>query len=160
MIKNLNMEHMMAQSLSGVYIHVIFSTKDRKALIPEDSEKRLHNYLATVATDLKCHPFEINGTSDHVHLLLSLHRTISQSDLVEKLKAQSSRWYKTLDPSLSDSAWQGGYGIFSVDLSTFDRLRDYIVRQKEHHKTMTFKEEYLKFLKWSKVEFDDKFLWD
>lgn len=150
----------MAQSLSGVYIHLIFSTKTRQPLIFPETEKRLHNYLASLATDLKCHPYEINGMPDHVHLLLLLHRTISQSDLAEKLKSNSSRWYKTIDPQHREFAWQGGFGMFSADISTFDRLREYIINQKEHHKVLTFKEEYIKFLNCAKIKFDDKFLWD
>lgn len=150
----------MVQSLSGVYIHLVFSTQHRKPLILEAFEKRLHDYLASIATDLKCTPFEINGTADYVHLLLALHRTISISDLAEKIKSNSSRWFKKLDPSLADFSWQGGYAGLNVDIETFDRLREYIINQKERYKSLTFKEEYIRFLKWAKIKYDVDFLWD
>ena len=68
---------------------------------------------------------------DHVHLLVLLSRTISQSELAEKLKSNSSRWFKTIDPRVSDFCWQGGYGIFGIDATTFDRHRQYIINQKK-----------------------------
>ena len=117
-------------------------------------------YLAKISSDLNCDPYEINGMPDHVHLLVLLSRTISQSELAEKLKSNSSRWFKTIDPRVSDFCWQGGYGIFGVDATTFDRHRQYIINQKKHHQIQEFKNEYTKILDRYKIKYDPKFLWD
>jgi len=150
----------MVQSLSFVPVHLVFSTKNRKPFIIPELENRLYSNLSTIASDLKCDPFEINGMPDHVHLLLLLSRTITQSDLAEKLKSNSSRWFKTIDPRVSDFSWQGGFGIFGVDSSSFDRHRQYIVDQKKHHESQEFKSEYTKMLNRYKIKYDEKFLWD
>lgn len=150
----------MPQSLSQVIIHVIFSTKDREPWISESMDSRLHAYLATVARDAGCVAYRVGGSSDHVHLAVSLPRTLTQAELVEKLKVSSSLWIKNLDERLAGFYWQRGYGVFSVSASHLDALVKYIDGQREHHRVKTFQDEYREFLKKYQIEWDERYVWD
>jgi REP element-mobilizing transposase RayT len=103
---------------------------------------------------------EIGGIEDHVHLLVSLPRTLPLSKLVEEIKKSSSKWIKTKGNLYSNFAWQSGYGAFSIGQSGYDDLRKYIQTQKEHHKKVTFQDEYRAFLKKYCIAYDEKYLWD
>src|SRR5262245_28603909 len=99
----------MPQSLSLVVVHVIFSTKDRQAILDGDVRKALHAYLATIARNKGCERYRIGGVADHVHLAIRLSRTVTIADLIEDLKTTSSKWLKIQSPSLVQFAWQRGY---------------------------------------------------
>ena len=150
----------MAQSLSNVLVHLIFSTKDRFAFLT-DSEirRRMHAYIATVITEENCPVLEVGGTHDHVHVFYSLSRTKSISDVVRKAKANSSGWAKSQGGILSKFSWQGGYGAFSVHPSQSEQVKNYIRNQHDHHRVRSFQEEYLEFLREYEVTFDEKFIW-
>jgi len=152
----------MAQSLARVNLHIIFSTKERQPFIHPSIEKEMHGYLAGTCQNLKCIPFEVGGVEDHVHLLVSLSKVITISDLIEKIKVSSSKWIKAQDKQFRDFSWQKGYGVFSVDEPAFENVREYILRQREHHTTkdLDFKSEFLKILKRYNVSYDEKYLWD
>lgn len=105
-------------------------------------------------------PFLINGMADHVHLLSSLPRTMSLSKYIEEIKRNSSRWIKTKDSQYEKFAWQSGYGAFSVSSSRKDSVVRYIAGQKDHHRTVTFKEEFIAFLEKYGIEYDERYLWD
>jgi REP element-mobilizing transposase RayT len=98
--------------------------------------------------------------TDHLHILLKLRRTIDVAKLVGDIKSNSSRWIKSIDPGSYNFAWQKGYAAYSVGQMEFDRVAKYIQNQKEHHKTSSFKEEYIKFLQYYKIEYDEKYVWD
>ena len=124
----------MPRSFSAVNIHVVFSTKDRRPFLADrESRLEVHNYLGGVAKHLGCQPLMVGGVSDHVHMLTGLGKTISQAEFVKEVKRVSSGWIKERDPYLHDFSWQGGYGAFSVDMSNLERIRQYIVRQEQHH---------------------------
>ncbi|HEV8052223.1 MAG TPA: IS200/IS605 family transposase [Parachlamydiaceae bacterium] len=150
----------MAQSLADIAIHIVFSTKDRKPLIDAVIEQELHAYICGICRNLDCPVIKINGIEDHVHVLLSLSRTIAVSKLIAEIKSNTTRLIKTKGPQHCEFAWQGGYGAFAVSRSQIDGVIKYIEGQKEHHKTQNFKEEYLLMLKGSQVPFDVKYLWD
>lgn len=150
----------MPQSLSFLLIHLVFSTKDRQALLEPSVQKQLHSYLATIARDTGCECFRVGGTEDHVHLAVRLLRTLTVADLVEKLKVSSSIWLKTKSPVLVEFAWQRGYGAFSVGPSDLKALVHYIDTQAEHHRTRSFQEEYRAFLTKYGVDFDERYVWD
>ena len=150
----------MAQSLSKVYLHVVFSTKERISYIFPELEERIHSYIVSICKDQGYYVHAINGMEDHIHILLEQSRTVTISKLVEAIKSNSSRWIKLLDVKLSDFAWQGGYGVFSVDHSTLNPVEEYIKNQKEHHKKRDFKEELLLLLKRANVVYDERYLWD
>ena len=150
----------MPQSLSFILVHLVFSTKDRTNSLNATIRPDLHAYLATVARNADCECYRAGGTSDHVHLAIRMARTISMADMVETLKTSSSKWLKTLSPSLKGFAWQRGYGAFSVEPENLDALCQYIDTQVEHHRTQTFQEEYRAFLARHKIAFDERYVWD
>lgn len=150
----------MPQSLSLVIIHVIFSTKDRHPFLDPDTRHKLHAYLATVVRNAGCEAYRVGGIADHVHLAIRLPRTLTIADLVQELKTASSKWLKTLSPSLAAFAWQRGYGCFSIGPSDLDALKHYIDSQEAHHRTRTFQDEYRMFLNKYGVEYDEAYVWD
>jgi len=150
----------MPQSLSLVVVHIVFSTKDRTPNLVEEFAEPLHGYLATVARNLKCDCFRVGGAADHVHLAVRLARTETIAGLVEELKTSSSKWLKTQSPRLKEFAWQRGYGAFSVGYRDLPALVSYIDNQPDHHRKMTFQEEYLAFLAEYGIEPDPRYVWD
>jgi putative transposase len=150
----------MAQSLARIYIHLIFSTKNRERFITDDVRSPLHAYLATVLENLHCPAILINSVEDHTHILFELHRTITISQAVEDVKTASSKWIKTQGPKGTAFAWQKGYGAFSVSASNLPAVRDYIADQQEHHRVKTFQEEYRAFLEKHGVAYDERWVWD
>ena len=149
----------MSQSLSKLYIHIVFHTKYNQNLIKTDVESELYAYLGGILQKNKSVPIAINGVEDHVHILCIMSKNIALADLLEELKRNSSRWIKTKGSDYTDFAWQGGYGGFSVSQSKVDVVKLYIENQKEHHKTETFKEEYIRFLKEYGIDYNEDYLW-
>jgi putative transposase len=148
----------MGQSLSQVTVHVIFSTKARQPFIAATFRQNLHSYLAGLCVRFECVPFAVDGVSDHVHMLVGLHKTMSVSAFVEKIKSNSSGWVKrTYAPNF---AWQNGYGAFSVSESLKAKVIHYIANQEERHKTVTFQEELRAFLQQHGTAYDEKYVWD
>lgn len=147
----------MSQSLSKMYIHIVFHTKNNQDLIKPNVESELYAYLGGILKDNKSVPIAINGIEDHVHILCIMSKNITLADLLEELKRNSSRWIKTKGENYKEFAWQGGYGGFSVSQSKVDVVKRYIENQKEHHKTETFKEEYIRFLKEYGVEYNEDY---
>ena len=150
----------MPQSLSKVYVHITFSTKNRRDLIDENIENSLFEYLGGICKGLECNPVRIGGYKNHVHILCTLSRKISQMKLLEEVKKQSSKWIKTVGSEYSNFYWQDGYGIFSVNPTQVPEVVKYIDNQKGHHKKLTFKEELLVFLKKHRIDYDERYLWD
>jgi REP element-mobilizing transposase RayT len=150
----------MSQSLSKVYVHLTFSTKERYPFIDSNINERLWEYLGGICKGLECNPIQVGGYKDHVHILCLLSKKISQIKLVEEIKKQSSKWIKTIDTKYAKFYWQDGYGIFSVNPSEIEVVVEYIKNQEEHHKKRTFKDELIAFLKKYNVEYDEQYLWD
>ena len=150
----------MGQSLSKLYIHLIFGTKNRRPLIKETIEERLWAYLAGTFKKYGSKTIIINGVSDHIHILFVLSKNVALSKLVEEIKKQSSKWIKEVDKNSRDFAWQIGYAAFSVSGSKVNVVKKYIEGQKEHHKTKQFREEVEEFLKqYDIIEYDEKYFW-
>jgi putative transposase len=150
----------MPQSLANLHVHLVFSTKQRAPLIQDTIREPLHAYLAVVLQDLNCPANIINSVEDHVHLLFDLSRMLAVSDVVKKVKTASSKWIKTKGLTYAEFAWQAGYGAFAVSESNVTTVRDYIERQREHHRKVTFQEEYRAFLERHRVAFDEQYVWD
>lgn len=150
----------MPQSLSKVYVHITFSTKNHQNLIDDKIKTSLFEYLGGICKGLKCNPIQVGGHKNHVHILCLLSRKIAQMKLLEELKKQSSKWIKTKGDEYSNFYWQDGYGIFSVNPTQVDIVVEYIRNPEIHHKKITFKEELLAFLKKYKVDYDERYLWD
>jgi putative transposase len=150
----------MPQSLSSILIHLVFSTKNREPFITSAIETELHPYMAKIFRELKSPSLTIDGTSDHVHILFSLGRVIKVADLVEEVKTESSKWIKTKGREFRNFRWQRGYGAFSIGQSNVAALKRYIRNQKQHHRRVTFQDEYRKFLKAYGIEYDERYVWD
>lgn len=149
----------MSQSLSALYVHIIFSTKNRAPLIDALICQRLWQYLGGICSALDCPSVQIGGTHDHVHILCSLSRALSPKELVGKLKADSSKWIKSTFSGCEDFYWQSGYGIFSVNPLEQKKLITYIANQEEHHKQRDFCEEFRLFLEKYNIPYDENFIW-
>ncbi len=150
----------MAQSLSKVYVHAIFSTKYRQNLIDKNIEHRLFSYLGGLCKGLACHPVQVGGYRNHVHILCQLSRTVTQAKLMEDVKKKSSKWIKSQGDAYVNFYWQDGYGIFSVNPYELDVVINYIKNQEAHHQNKSFKKEYRGFLKKYNVEYDERYVWD
>jgi REP element-mobilizing transposase RayT len=150
----------MAQSLSNVLLHIIFSTKNRLPMIDQIIEKELYAYITSITNSNGCYLHQIGGIEDHIHIFTSLPRTLMISDLLEEIKKNSSKWIKSKGDKYHDFTWQKGYGVFSVSASQHEHVASYIANQKEHHKAINFQDEYRKFLNLNKVPFDERYVWE
>jgi REP element-mobilizing transposase RayT len=151
----------MPQSLSAVYIHLVFSTKERGAFLRDKTMRdALHAYLGGISKQLECPPIRIGGIEDHVHVLARFGRTITQAEWVKELKRVSNLWLKEQGREWADFQWQGGYASFSVSQSNLGQAREYIARQEEHHRKVTFQDELRALLAKHDIEFDERYVWD
>jgi len=151
----------MPQSLSAVYIHLIFSTKERRPLLRDKTTRdALHAYLGGVSKQLDCMPILVGGVEDHVHLLARFGRTISQAEWVKELKRVSNLWLKESGSNYATFEWQGGYADFSVSQSSLEQVKQYIARQEAHHQKIGFQDELRALLRKHEIEWDEKYVWD
>jgi putative transposase len=149
----------MASTLTKILVHFIFSTKNRAAIITPEIEPRLHAYMRGISKNHGSPTLAMNGMPDHVHMLISMSKTIAAADLMEVVKKESSKWIKKEGQEFSEFHWQDGYAGFSIGESGLEQVRHYIDNQKSHHERMTFKEELLMFLKKYNVEYDERYIW-
>jgi putative transposase len=150
----------MAQSLSNVLVHIVVSTKGHQPLITEHIGGELYAYVMSIFSSHNCPVVRIGGHNDHIHILCNLARTISISELMEQFKSSSSKWIKTKKPEIESFYWQNGYGVFSVSQSNAKTVAAYIERQADHHRKLSFKDEFRMFLKKHNVSFDERYVWD
>ena len=150
----------MANTFSCLNIHCVFSTKQRVPVLTPAVRERLWPYMGGVAKQNGIVPKCIGGVADHVHLLLAPPTTMGIAKAVQLIKTGSSGWIHYTFAKLRNFAWQQGYGAFSVGVSQVPETIHYIEQQFEHHRTRTFKEEYLAFLKKHGGKLDQKYLWD
>jgi REP element-mobilizing transposase RayT len=148
----------MGQSLSKLYVHLVFHIKNSLIPIRKEDNNHLYAYIGSIIKDNESIPILINGTENHIHVLCVMSKNIALAKLTEEIKRHSSRWIKTLNPYYNQFGWQGGYAGFSVSQSLHDKTKEYIKHQEEHHKKMTFKEELIAFLKEYGVEYDERYL--
>jgi REP element-mobilizing transposase RayT len=148
----------MPQTLSFNLVHVIFSTKDRRALIRDELSGTLHAYLAGAARKLDCECFRAGGVANHVHLALRLPPTKIAAKVVSEIKTGSSAWMR--QQGVKDFAWQRGYGLFSVSPADIGALVGYIETQKAHHSKRGFEDEMRAFYAKYHVQFDERYVWD
>jgi REP element-mobilizing transposase RayT len=148
------------QSLSKVILHIIFSTKNREPWLDSAVRPRMHAYLATICRDLGAEFVRVGGVADHVHIVATLPRTVSQAEMIEQIKKTSSKWIKALGVRYRGFFWQRGYGAFSVSPSQLDAVLQYVEAQQEHHRTRTFQEEYRELLRRHGVDFEERYVWD
>lgn len=148
----------MPDSYTNPLYHIVFSTKDRRPIITPDHEVRLYYYVGGTVRKLGGISLELNGAADHVHLLAKLRPNRTVSDVLRELKASATSWMHDVLPTLTNFSWQRGYAAFTVSQSQVESVRRYIARQKEHHQKITFRDEFIEFLKVNGVEYDDRFI--
>lgn len=148
----------MSDSYTNLLYHIVFSTKDRRPLITPDYEVRLYDYLGGTIRKLGGISLELNGTEDHVHLLAKLRPDCALSDVLRNLKSNATGWMHDVFPSLRNFSWQRGYGAFTVSQSSVEAVRHYIARQKEHHQKISFRDEFIQFLRENGIEYDERFI--
>jgi REP-associated tyrosine transposase len=151
---------MVCMSYISSYFHCVFSTKERRHLITPALRDRLWPFLGGIARQNKMKAIEIGGMEDHVHILLSLPSTLSIAKALQLIKGGSSKWVHETFPNHRMFGWQEKYGAFSVSVSQLDTIIQYIKDQKEHHRQMTFQDEFLALLKKHRIEYDERYLWD
>jgi REP element-mobilizing transposase RayT len=177
----------MPQSFAASYQHLVFSTKQRTPWLRDKMLRtELHAHIGGVSKRLECAPLIVGGAGDHIHILARLSRTITLANWVKELKRISTTWLKERAagavappgaladgapalstpvpspamPALKDFSWQAGYGVFSVSQSNTEAVHDYINKQEEHHRTLTFQEEYRLLLRKHNIEWDENHVWD
>ena len=149
----------MPHTYTNLNVHLVFSTKNREPLIKPEVRPDLYSYMGGIIRNHSGVPIQINGMSDHVHVLTKLHPDTAVSTILRELKANASGWMHKLFPDIADFAWQKGYGAFSVSASQIDTVRDYIVHQESHHEKRSFRDEFIVLLRKNGIEFDERYLW-
>ena len=151
----------MPQSLSAVYIHLVFSTKERIPFLRDEKMREaVHAYLGGISKQLGCPPIIVGGTEDHVHLLARFGRTITQADWVKELKRVSNLWLKEKCSEFAAFEWQGGYADFSVSQSNLEHVKRYIANQQEHHRKINFQDELRALFRKHYIEWDESYVWN
>jgi len=148
----------MANTYSQLYVHLVWSTKERKDLINVEIQDRLYKYMGGIINGENAVLLAIGGIANHVHLLIDLPLTVSIPSLVKQLKASSSRWIHEYFKNGKAFSWQVGYGAFSVSKSLVPVVEQYISKQEEHHKRTTFEEEYYALLRCHGIQFEEKYV--
>jgi REP element-mobilizing transposase RayT len=148
----------MPDSYTNLLYHIVFSTKDRRPLITSEIEPQLYDYIGGIIRGLGGISLELNGTEDHVHLLAKLRPDTSLSDVLRDLKANATGWMHEVFPEVKDFSWQRGYGAFTVSQSNVEQVSQYIRRQKEHHARVSFRDEFIQFLKANGIEYDERYV--
>ena len=150
----------MPQSLAKVYLHAVFSTKNRESLLLDDWRDELFHVLGGTANNLGCQSLIVGGTSDHVHMLFQLSRTITIADAIGKIKSTTSLWVNQHHPTPASFHWQAGYAAFSVSQSSVSAVREYIHNQPKHHAKQSFQDELREWLRRYEIEWDERYVWD
>jgi REP element-mobilizing transposase RayT len=148
----------MAHTYCSLLFHCVFSTKERRKIIPEELQERLWAYMGGIAREHDMKAIAVGGMEDHVHILLSLPSSKTVANAMREIKAGSSRWvHETCNIQVFE--WQEGYGAFSIGQTQIDSTIAYIARQKEHHQKRDFQAEFVAFLKKHRIEYDARYVW-
>ncbi len=149
----------MAQSLAKIYVHAVFSTKDRTPCLNHTTRRELYPYMATVLNNLDYPAIKVGGTADHIHILFALSKNISIAQLVERVKKPASKWLKLKGVDFGKFQWQNGYGAFSVSKSNVKKAAEYIENQEKHHRNIIFQDEFRCLLKKHGMAYDERYVW-
>jgi REP element-mobilizing transposase RayT len=145
---------------TNLLYHIVFSTKDRIPLINEEFQEELYRYIGGIIRAEGGIQLEIGGVSDHVHMLTKIKPAIAVSEMLAKIKANSSKWLNDHKMKMRKFGWQEGYGAFTVSESQVPTVREYIRNQEEHHRKQTYQEEFVALLERHGIEYDPRYLWD
>jgi putative transposase len=147
------MPHTYAQN----YLHIVFSTKERKKLIVKEFQPKLWSYMAGIGRNNGFFVIANGGMEDHAHLLIHLPASLALAKAVQLLKGSSSRW---INEHGDEFSWQEGYGAFSMSASNLDTVKRYIANQESHHRKVTFEQEFIAFLKKHKIDYDPRYVFN
>ncbi len=147
----------MSSTHLSLHYHLVFGTKNHESLIASGWGARLHAFLGGVIRTLNGVPEAVGGVADHVHLLVGLRATHTLSDVLREIKSVSSAWVHE-NVGVRSFAWQEGYGAFTVSASQLENVRAYVQHQEEHHRTRSFRDEYVALLHRCGVEFDERYV--
>jgi len=151
----------MPQSHAQVWLHIVFSTKDRRRFLENDSfREQMFRMLSHQVKECGCINASVGGHIDHVHLLVGFSRTRTIADLVEHVKTETSKWAKKVADGTADFRWQSGYGVFSVSHSMKDKVDQYIRHQNEHHATKSYQDESRQLCERHGIDIDERYVWD
>lgn len=150
----------MAGTFSQIYIQLVFAVQGRNALINPSWEEHLYKYITGIIRNKEQKLLAINGTQNHIHILIGMKPVCSLSDIVREIKKSSNEFIRKEKFTQHRFCWQEGYGAFSYSHSQIDKVIKYIMNQKEHHKKKSFKSEYIEFLKKFNIEFNEKYLFE
>jgi REP element-mobilizing transposase RayT len=157
---NLNQEIEMADSYSQIYIQIVFAVKRRENLIRADWEERLYQYITGVVKLKGQKLLAINGMPDHIHIFIGMTPNCCLSDLVREIKKSSTNFINENKLASHRFAWQEGFGAFSYSFAQKQVIINYVLNQKEHHRKLTFRDEYVRFLKEFEIEYDAEYLFE
>lgn len=141
-----------------ILYQIVFSTKDRKPVLLKENRTELFKFIYGILKNKNCHLYRINGIEDHIHILTSLHPTVSLSSLIKDIKIASSVFMKENNLFKEFTNWQEGYAAFTYSIKEKDRLIEYVKNQEEHHKKITFRDEFIDILNEHQITFDEKYL--
>ena len=148
----------MSQSFTNLLYHLIFSTKERRPLIKIEYQPRLYGYIGGIIKGMGGISLGVNGTEDHVHVLAKLRPDRALSDVLRDLKSNATGWMHDVFPRVSDFSWQRGYAAFTVSQSHVKQVQRYLARQQEHHQKVSFRDEFILFLKANGIEYDERYI--
>ena len=147
----------MPHTYTQLFIHIVFSTKNRLPLITKDNQERIYEYLGGTIRGLNGSLIEVGGIEDHIHILTGLKPTIAPADFLMSMKPSVSKWAKR--EIIPGFEWQTGYGAFSVSPKEVDSVCEYIHRQEEHHKGLSYEDEFVELCEENGMEIDRRYLW-
>lgn len=149
----------MAHTFTNLLTHIVFSTKHRTPQLDQELKPQLLAYMGGIVRELNGVALLINGTADHVHLLVRLPATLALANVLRTIKTNSSRWVHEKWPARSDFVWQTGYGAFSVSQSNASAVLRYIATQEEHHRKVSFQQEMIAYLRRHGIDYDERHIW-
>lgn len=148
----------MANTYTQLYIQFVFAVQNRKSLIQPEWEEELYKYITGIIQNKSHKMIAINGMPDHIHMFIGFQPVDHMSELIKVVKGESSKWIKEKGLVKGRFRWQEGYGAFSYSRSHIDRVYQYVLNQKEHHKKKTFREEYIELLEKFEVDYDERYI--
>jgi REP element-mobilizing transposase RayT len=150
----------MSNTYTQIYVQIVFAVQDRQNLIAEKHRDELQKYICVIISNKKSKPLAIYCNPDHTHVLIGLHPSVSISDISRDIKANSSKWINDKRLIIGKFNWQSGFGAFTYSRSQIDSVIKYILNQPEHHKKVSFKNEYINFLKKFEIKYYEKYLFE
>ncbi len=148
----------MANTYTKLNIHIVFHVKSTGITIRQKDLEQVFAYIGGIIQNVGGYPITVGGITNHIHILATMPKTMSVSEFVQKIKANSSKWIKTIDEYYEDFAWQEGYGAFCVSPSLLKKTIRYIETQEQHHHEVSVRDEFIQFLKENGIEFDERYL--